>query len=258
MEDMWDGLKWQSTLDFITVALHGYRGAMPHVYIRGRCNERYDVKKWKAYISETLRVALDQSTLYEGDSFHQQPLTQWKLASFCLGTVDIWCIKKNSTAKIADTANKKFHTVLSVYVLKLKKQKRRNPVECCYRLLPYQHELTTQILDLACSSALTRKPPKSESTSKPADLARSTLGSRPTAATMWSVFTYEVKHKIISNCGDICWITQKEINLDLPVVRPSVGFLIYHLCWPQILPKLRRWFSHPLEGKSIIRKVWNC
>lgn len=48
---------------------------------------------------------------------------------------------------------------------------------------------TTQILERAWSSAFTRYPPKSESTSSPADLASSTLGSKPTAATMWSVVT---------------------------------------------------------------------
>ena len=48
---------------------------------------------------------------------------------------------------------------------------------------------TTQMLERACSSALTRYPPKSASTSRPADLARSTLGSSPTAATRWSVIT---------------------------------------------------------------------
>ncbi len=46
---------------------------------------------------------------------------------------------------------------------------------------------TTQMLERAWSSALTRYPPKSESTSSPADLASSTLVSKPTAATMWSV-----------------------------------------------------------------------
>ncbi len=46
---------------------------------------------------------------------------------------------------------------------------------------------TTQMLERAWSSELTRYPPKSESTSSPADLASSTLASKPTAATMWSV-----------------------------------------------------------------------
>ena len=49
--------------------------------------------------------------------------------------------------------------------------------------------LTTQMLERAWSSAFTRKPPKSESISRPPVLANSTLGSRPTAATMWSVST---------------------------------------------------------------------
>lgn len=51
------------------------------------------------------------------------------------------------------------------------------------------HILTTQILERACSSAFTLNPPKSESTSSPADFANSTLGSSPTAATIWSVST---------------------------------------------------------------------
>lgn len=50
--------------------------------------------------------------------------------------------------------------------------------------------LTTQMLERACSSAFTRKPPKSESISSPPVLANSTLGSRPTAVTMWSVSTW--------------------------------------------------------------------
>lgn len=53
--------------------------------------------------------------------------------------------------------------------------------------------LTTQMLERAWSSAFTRKPPKSESISSPPVLANSTLGSRPTAATMWSVSTWGQK-----------------------------------------------------------------
>ena len=57
----------------------------------------------------------------------------------------------------------------------------------CHRIL------TTQMLERAWSSAFTRKPPKSESISSPPVLANSTLGSRPTAATMWSVSTWGQK-----------------------------------------------------------------
>lgn len=57
----------------------------------------------------------------------------------------------------------------------------------------HQRTLTTQMLERAWSSAFTRKPPKSESISNPPVLANSTLGSRPTAATMWSVSTWGQK-----------------------------------------------------------------
>jgi hypothetical protein len=58
--------------------------------------------------------------------------------------------------------------------------------------------LTTQMLERACSSAFTRKPPKSESISSPPVLANSTLGSRPTAATIWSVSTWGKKRNSVS------------------------------------------------------------
>lgn len=55
--------------------------------------------------------------------------------------------------------------------------------------------LTTQMLERAWSSAFTRKPPKSESISSPPVLANSTFGSRPTAATIWSVSTWGEKKR---------------------------------------------------------------
>ena len=49
--------------------------------------------------------------------------------------------------------------------------------------------LTIQTLDLASSSAFTKKPPRCSSTSRPDDAARSVLGVRPTATTKWSTDT---------------------------------------------------------------------
>lgn len=68
---------------------------------------------------------------------------------------------------------------------------RPEPTHCVWS--SHHRTLTTQMLDRAWSSAFTLKPPKSESISNPPVLANSTLGSRPTAATMWSVSTWGQK-----------------------------------------------------------------
>ncbi|MPC11530.1 hypothetical protein E2C01_004197 [Portunus trituberculatus] len=47
--------------------------------------------------------------------------------------------------------------------------------------------LTTHKLDRASNSAFTLNPPCSLSTSRPEEYAKSTLGSKPTATTTWSV-----------------------------------------------------------------------